>query len=175
MFQSFANGTYGSYYGQQALTRLSDLSHGEGLGLRVYVVVAERNKLSAIGFSFNLTDLEVTTSNMPRISNSIEVKAHKYFKSLPITWNGDNWILLWLKAGMICGSFDNSCIKKQVLLCLEETVDSLDEVLHFHEEETEEATTQAIVLGWERTKKGGWAWARRDGLCLSWEISQLIS
>ena len=76
---------------------------------------------------------------------------------------------------MICGSFDNSCIKKQVLLCLEETVDSLDEVLHFHEEETEEATTQAIVLGWERTKKGGWAWARRDGLCLSWEISQLIS
>ena len=151
------------------------MSHGEALGLRVYVVVVERNKLPAIGFSFDLTYLEVTTSNMPQISNSIEVKAHKYFKSLPITWNGDNWMLTWLKAGMICGSFDNSCIKKQVLLCLEETVDSLDELLHFHEEEMEETTRQDVVLGWERIKTGGWAWARRDRLCPSWEIPQLIS
>ena len=164
----------GYRFSQHALTRLTDLSQGEALGLRVYVVVAERNKLPAIGFSFDLTDLEVTTSNMPRISNFIEVKAHKYFHSLPITWNGDNWMLMWLNAGMICGSFDNSCIKKQILLCLEETVDSLDEVLHFHEEMVE-ATRQDVVLGWERIKAGCWAWARREGLCPAWETSQLIS
>ena len=75
----------GYRFSQQALTRLIDLSHEKALGLRVYVVVAERNKLSTIGFSFDLTDLEVTTNNMPRISNFIEVKAHKYFHSLPIT------------------------------------------------------------------------------------------
>ena len=100
----------GYRFSQQALTRLTDLSQGEALGLRVYVIVAERNKLLAIGFSFDLTDLKVTTSNMPRISNFIEVKAHKYFRSLPINWNGDNWRLMWLNAGMICGSFHNSCI-----------------------------------------------------------------
>ena len=102
----------GYRFSQQALTRLTDLSQGEALGLRVYVVVAECNKLPTIGFSFDLTDLEVTTSNMPWISNSIEVKVHKYFNSLPITWNGDNWMLMWLNAGMICGSFHDSCIKK---------------------------------------------------------------
>ena len=165
----------GYRFSQQALTRLTDLSQGEALGLRVYVIVAERNKLPAIGFSFDLTDLEVTTSNMPRISNFIEVKAHKYFRSLPINWNGDNWRLMWLNAGMICGSFHNSCIKKQILLCLEEMIDPLDEVLHFHEEEMAEATRQDVVLGWERIKSGGWAWARGEGLCPAWETSQLFS
>ena len=71
---------------QHALTRLSviDLCHGEALRLRVYVVVAEQNKLSTISFSFDLTDLEVTTNNMPRIFSSIEVKEHKYFNTLPL-------------------------------------------------------------------------------------------
>ena len=41
---------------------------------------------------------------------------------------------------------------------IEETVDSLDEVLHFHEEEMEDAMRQDVVLGWERLSKGGWVW-----------------
>ena len=49
----------GYRFSQQALTRLIVLCHGESIGLRVYVVVAEQNKLSTIGFSFDLTDLEV--------------------------------------------------------------------------------------------------------------------
>ena len=76
---------------------------------------------------------------------------------------------------MICESFSTFCIKKQLLLCLEAMVNSLDEMLHFHEEETEEVTRQDVVLGWERIRQGGWAWARRKGLCPSWETSQLIS
>ena len=68
---------------------------------------------------------------------------------------------------MICGSFDNSCIKNQLLLCLEKTVDSLDELLHFHEEEMEEVTMQDMVLGWERIREGGWAWTHWEGLCPS--------
>ena len=84
-------------------------------------------------------------------------------------------MVMWMNAGMICGSFTDSCIKKQLLLCLKETVDSLEEVLHFHEEEMEEATMQDGFLGWERIKEGGWEWTRGEGLCPSWETPQLIS
>ena len=92
---------------------------------------------------------------MSRTSSSIEVKAHKYFNSLPITSSGDKWMSMWMNARMICGSFNDACIKKQLLLCLEERVDSLDEVLYFHEEESEEDTRQDVVLGWDRINEGG--------------------
>ena len=51
----------------------------------------------------------------------------------------------------------------------EEMVDSLDEMLHFLEEEMEEDTRQDVVLGWERINEGGWAWIRGEGLCPFWE------
>ena len=54
----------GCKFSQQALTRLTDLCHEEALGLRVYVIIAERNKLPKVGFSFDLMDLEVSASNM---------------------------------------------------------------------------------------------------------------
>ena len=165
----------GCKFSQQALTRLTDLCHEEALGLRVYVIIGERNKLLKLGFSFDLMDLEVSASNMARISSSIEVKAHKYFNSLPVTLSGDKWMSMWMNAGMICGSFNDACIKKQLLLCLEEKVDSLDEVLHFHEEELEEDIRQDVVLGWEKINEGGWAWTQGEGLCPSWETSQLCS
>ena len=41
---------------------------------------------------------------------------------------------------MICGRVNDSCIKKQLLLCIEEKIDSLVEVLHFHGEEPGDAT-----------------------------------
>ena len=44
----------------------------------------------------------------------------------------------------------DECIKKQLLLSIEERVDFLNEVLHFHEEELENALRQDVVLGWER-------------------------
>ena len=106
---------------------------------------------------------------MAWISSSIEGRAHKYFNTLPITGNGDSRMVMWMNAGMICGSFTDSCIKKQLLLCLEDFVDFLDEVLYFHEEEMEESTMQDVVLGWERIREGGWAWTRGEGLCPSWE------
>ena len=165
----------GCKFSQQALTRLNDLCHEEALGLRVYVIIAERNTLPKLGFSFDLMDLEVSGSNMARISSSIEVKAHKYFNSLPVTLSGDKWMSMWMNVGMICGSFNDACIKKQLLLCLEEKVDSLDEVLHFHEEELEEDIRQDVVLGWEKINEGGWAWTQGEGLCPSWETSQLCS
>ena len=165
----------GCKFSQQALTRLTDFCHEEALGLRVYVIIAERNKLLKLGFSFDLLDLEVSASNMARISSSIEVKAHKYFNSLPVTLSGDKWMSMWMTAGMSCGSFDDACIKKQLLFCLEEKVDSLYEVLHFHEEELEEDIRQDVVLGWEKINAGGWAWIHGEGLCPSWETSQLCS
>ena len=70
----------GCKFSQQALTRLTDLCHEETLGLRVYVIIGERNKLLKLGFSFDLMNLEVSTSNMARISSSIEVKAHKLYQ-----------------------------------------------------------------------------------------------
>ena len=78
--------------------------------------------------------------------------------SLSNTWNGDKWIVNWMNARMICGKVSDSCIKKQLLLCIEERVDSLDEALHFHEEELDDAMRQDVMLGWERISKGGWAW-----------------
>ena len=102
----------GCKFSQHALTRLTDLCHEEALGLRVYVIIGERNKLLKLGFSFDLMNLEVSTSNMARISSSIEVKAHKYFNSLLVTLSGDKWMSMWMNAGMICGSFTDSCIKK---------------------------------------------------------------
>ena len=114
--------------------RLTYLCHEEALGLRVYVIIAERNKLLKVGFSYDLMDLEVSASNMAWISSSIEVKAHKYFNNQQITLSGDKWMSMWMNVGMICGIFNDACIKKQVQLWLEEKLDSLDEVLHFHEE-----------------------------------------
>ena len=165
----------GYRFSQHALTRLTDLCHGEALGITVYMVVAKLNKLPVVGFPFDLIDLEGSAGNMAWISNSIEVRAHKYFNTLPITGNGDNWMVMWMNAGMICGSFNDACIKKQLLLCLEEKVDSVDEVLHFHEEELEEDIRQDVVLGWEKINEGGWAWTQGEGLCPSWETSQLCS
>ena len=89
----------------------------------------------------------VLAGNMAHISSSIEVKAHKYFNNLPVTLSGDKWMSMWMNAGMICGSFNDTCIKKQLLLCLEDKVDSLDEVLQFHEEDLEEDIRQDVVLG----------------------------
>ena len=76
-----------------------------------------------------------------------------------------------MNAKMICGRVNSSCIKKQLLVSIEERVDSLDEVLHFHEEEMEDAMRQKAVLGWERLSKGSWAWTQGEGLCSSWETS----
>ena len=42
--------------------------------------------------------------------------------------------------------------------CIEERVDSLYEMLHFYEEELDDAMRQDVMLGWERISKGGWAW-----------------
>ena len=79
-----------------------------------------------------------------------------------------------MNAKMICGRVNDSCIKKQLLLSIEERVDSLDEVLHFHEEEIEDAMRQDVMVGWERLSKGGWAWTQEEGLCPSWEASLMF-
>ena len=79
----------GCRFSQQALKRLIDLCHEEGPGLRVYVVVNERNKLLNASLSFDLTDLEVLANNMEWISSSITSRVNKYFNNFPITWNGD--------------------------------------------------------------------------------------
>ena len=63
-----------------------------------------------------------------------------------------------MNAKMICRRVNDSCIKKELLLCIEERVDSLDKVLHFHEGEMDDAMRQDVVLGWERRSKGRWAW-----------------
>ena len=65
-------------------------------GLRVYVVVTECNRLPNVCLSFDLIDLEVLANNMEWISSSMADKAQKYFKSLPITWNDDKWIVKWM-------------------------------------------------------------------------------
>ena len=75
----------GCNFSQLALMRLTDLCHEEGLGLRVYVVINERNKLSNANLSFDLTYLEVSANNMECIWSSITNKAHKYSTNLPIT------------------------------------------------------------------------------------------
>ena len=165
----------GCRFSQQALKQLTDLCHEEGPGLRVYVVVNECNKLPNACLSFDMLDLEVSANNMEWISSSIISRAHKYFNNLPIIWNGDKWTTMWMNAKMSCGRVNDSCIKKQLLICIEERVDSLDEVLHFHEEEMEDAMRQDVVLGWERLSKGGWAWTRGEGLCPSWETSLMFS
>ena len=119
--------------------------------------------------------MEVSTNNMGWISRSIARKAHKYFNLLPITWNGDKWIVRWINARIICGRVNDSCIKKKLLLCIEERVDSLDEVLQFHEEELEDAMRQDVVLGWVRINNGGWAWTQVEGLSPSWETPLMFS
>ena len=68
----------------------------EASWLRVYMVVTERNKLPNVCLSFDLTNLEVSANNMEWISSSMADKAQKYFKSLPITWNDDKWIVKWM-------------------------------------------------------------------------------
>ena len=88
------------------------MCHEIALGLRVYVIIAERNKFPKVGFSFDLTNLEVSANNVAQISNSIEVKAHKYFNSLSITSSGDKWMSMWMHVELICGSFNDACIKK---------------------------------------------------------------
>ena len=103
------------------------------------MVVNERNKLPNACFSFDLTNLDISTNNMDWISSSITSRANKYFNNLPINSNGDNWSVMWMNVKMICGRVNDSYIKKQLLLSIEERVDSLDEVLHFHEEEIEDA------------------------------------
>ena len=130
----------------------------EASWLRVYMVVTERNKLPNVCLSFDLTDMEVSTNNMGWISRSIARKAHKYFNLLPITWNGDKWIVRWINARIICGRVNDSCIKKKLLLCIEERVDSLDE-----------------VLGWVRMSNGGWACTQVEGLSPSWETPLMFS
>ena len=80
-----------------------------------------------------------------------------------------------MNAKMICGRVNDSCIKKQVLLCIKERVDSLDEVLHFHGEEMDDAMRQYVVLGLVRLSKGGCMWTQGEGLCTSWETSLMFS
>ena len=76
------------------------------------MVVTERNKLPNVCLSFDLTNLEVSANNMEWISSSMAYKAHKYFNSMPITWNDDKWIVKWMNARMICGKVNDSWIKK---------------------------------------------------------------
>ena len=101
------------------------------------MVVTECNRLPNVCLSFDLIDLEVLANNMEWISSSMAYKAHKYFNTMPITWNGDKGIVKWMNARMICGKVNDSCIKKQFIQCIEKRVDSLDEVLHFYKEEVD--------------------------------------
>ena len=105
----------GCIFSQEDLKRLTDLCQEEALGLTVYVVLIEHKKLPNVCLSFDLTVLELLANNMEWISRSIVDSAHKYFNSLPITWNGDKWIMKWMNARMICGKVNDSCIKKQLL------------------------------------------------------------
>ena len=54
----------GCIFSQEDLKRLTDLCQEEASWLRVYVVVIERNKLSNVCLSFDVTDLEVSSNNM---------------------------------------------------------------------------------------------------------------
>ena len=61
-----------------------DLCNEQATGMRVYVVVVERNKLPNLCIFFDLTDLEVSINNMKCISSSIAGRVHKNFNSLAI-------------------------------------------------------------------------------------------